>query len=170
MPASPEIRRKNPNGLVPVLEDGDAVLWESNAICRYLACKHQRRDLLPDDPLARARVETWMDWAATDLNTAWRYPFMCLVRKDPRFPDAAAARDGGVRWNALMTILDAHLATTGPFAAGATFTLADIVLGLTAHRWMMTPIDHATLPNVRSWFDRLRQRPAAKAHLDPKYP
>jgi glutathione S-transferase len=60
----------NPNGLVPVIEDSSGVLWESNTICRYLAAKAGRNDLLPDDPRNRALVEQWMDWQATELNTS----------------------------------------------------------------------------------------------------
>ncbi|MDU7867976.1 MAG: glutathione S-transferase, partial [Pantoea sp.] len=80
---TPEFRALNPNSLVPVLLDDDFVLWESNSICRYLARKAGREDLLPTAPRAAAEVEHWMDWQATEFNTAWRYAFMGLVRKDP---------------------------------------------------------------------------------------
>jgi glutathione S-transferase len=53
---------RNPNGKVPVLEDGDLVLWESHAILVYLACKHPERGLLPEDARGRAEVERWMSW------------------------------------------------------------------------------------------------------------
>src|ERR1700744_4768263 len=71
-----EFLKLNPNGLVPVIEDEAGVLWESNTICRYLAAKHGRTDLLPENPRARAGVEQWMDWQATDLNSSWRYAFL----------------------------------------------------------------------------------------------
>ena len=58
----PEFIALNPNATVPVIVDDGFVLWESNAICRYLASEHQRADLLPDEPQARALVEQWMDW------------------------------------------------------------------------------------------------------------
>ena len=58
---APEFLALNPNALVPVIREGDFVLWESNTICRYLAGKHHRGDLLPEAPEARARVEQWMD-------------------------------------------------------------------------------------------------------------
>lgn len=74
--------RINPNGQVPVLLDGDFALWESNSICRYLAARAQRHDLLPADPRARALVEQWMDWQATNLNSAWRGAFMSRVRRN----------------------------------------------------------------------------------------
>ena len=61
---------------------------ESNTICRYLANRFQAHQLLPTDAMARAQVEKWMDWQATELNTAWRYVFMALVRQHPHFQDA----------------------------------------------------------------------------------
>src|SRR5689334_2321892 len=71
----------NPNALVPVIVDEHGALTESNTICRYLAAKHGRTDLLPTAPRARAEVERWMDWQATELNAAWRGAFTGLVRK-----------------------------------------------------------------------------------------
>ncbi|MEO7152725.1 MAG: glutathione S-transferase, partial [Burkholderiaceae bacterium] len=133
--ASSEYRALNPNGLVPVLRDGPVTLWESNTICRYLAARERRTDLLPDDPLGRARVEQWMDWQATELNTAWRYAFMALVRRSAAHRDPAAIDASAVAWNRHMVILDAALAGAGPFVSGAVFTLADVVLGLVVHRW-----------------------------------
>ena len=85
---APEFLALNPNAQVPVIVDGEAVLWESNTICRYLAGKHGRDDLLPRDALARARVEQWMDWQGGDMNNAWRYAYMGLVRKSAAHQDA----------------------------------------------------------------------------------
>lgn len=148
----------NPNGLVPVLRDGDFVLWESNSICRYLAAREQRTDLLPTAPRKRAVVEQWMDWQATDLNSAWRYIFMALVREDPAYNDKSAMQASVASWNRLMTILDAQLARTGAFVAGERFTLADIVLGLSACRWQLAPIERPPLPAVTAWQARLAER------------
>jgi len=105
------------------------VLWESNTICRYLAGKHHNTDLLPHEPAARARVEQWMDWQATELNPSWRYPFMALVRKDPEFQDPHSLEVGIRGWNQKMAILEHQLATTKAYVAGPRFTLADIVIG-----------------------------------------
>ncbi|SEM23649.1 glutathione S-transferase [Pseudoxanthomonas sp. GM95] len=158
------VRARNPNGLVPVLIDGEAVLWESNTICRYLAARQQRHDLLPVDPLARARVEQWMDWQATDLNSAWRYAFMARVRGSAAHTDEALIAASGADWNRLMTLLDAQLVHTGAFVAGADFTLADIVLGLSANRWRMTPMTRPDLPAIDAWVARLETRPGYRAH------
>src|SRR5262249_20638367 len=85
---TPEFLGMNPNGMVPVIVDEAGPLWESNTICRYLAAKHGRTDLLPATPRQRAGVEQWMDWGATDLNTSWRYAFIALIWRDPAFQDA----------------------------------------------------------------------------------
>ncbi|WP_018150837.1 glutathione S-transferase family protein [Leeia oryzae] len=160
MPTSaPEFLRWNPRGLVPVLRDGNETLWESNTICRYLAGKHGRTDLLPSAPLPRAHVEKWMDWQATELNNAWRYAFMGLVRKSEAHTDPKAIAASGLAWNQMMGILDSRLAETGAFVTGDEFTVADIVLGLSVHRWVSTPIEHAELPAVNAYYERLSERP-----------
>ncbi|MGV7206751.1 glutathione S-transferase family protein [Oxalobacteraceae bacterium A2-2] len=161
---TPDFLARNPNGLVPVLVDGDAVLWESNTICRYLAGRHGRSDLLPADPLARAQVEKWMDWQATELNNSWRYAFMALVRNSPSHTDEAAIEASVREWNRQMTLLERRLQHTGGYVEGDTLTLADIVLGLSANRWLLAPIAHAALPAVEAYLDRLAQRPAFLAH------
>jgi glutathione S-transferase len=163
--ATPEFLAMNPNGLVPVIEDEAGPLWESNTICRYLAAKHGRTDLLPSDPRARAGVEQWMDWQATDLNGSWSYAFMALVRNDPQCRDAKQIWASEVKWNAMMGILERRLASTGAFAAGANFTLADIGLGLSVNRWLMTGgIERPDAPAIAAYFERLKQRPGFIEH------
>ncbi|HYG06753.1 MAG TPA: glutathione S-transferase [Stenotrophomonas sp.] len=163
-PDTPQFRAMNPNAQVPVLRDGDLVLWESNTICRYLAGRAGRDDLLPSAPAARAMVEQWMDWQATDLNTAWRYAFMARVRHSPRHDDPAAIAESAGSWNRLMGILDGQLARTGAHVAGRDFTLADIVIGLSVQRWLHTPIERPSLSAVMAYYARLQQRPAFVRH------
>jgi len=154
----------NPNAMVPVIQDGAFVLWESNTICRYLASREGRVDLLPAMPADRARVEQWMDWQATELNNAWRYAFMSLVRKNPAHADATLLSTSVAEWNRHMAMLDAQLAKTNAYAVGDAFTLADIVLGLSANRWFMTPMERPTLPALAAWFERLSQRSSFLLH------
>lgn len=161
---APEFLALNPNGLVPVLVDDNGALWESNTICRYLADLHGRADLLPAPSRQRAIVEQWMDWQATDLNPSWRPVFMARVRGDAAFADPAVVAAGEGAWNARMEILERRLAATGAFAAGDAFSLADIVLGLSVNRWLLTPMDRPCLPAVAAYVERLRQRPGALAH------
>lgn len=155
---TPDFLRLNPNAQVPVLVDGDFVLWESNSICRYLAAAYGQGRLLPAAPQARALVEQWMDWQATDLNGSWRYAFMALVRRSPRFADAQAVAESTAQWNRLMAVLDAQLAATGAWVAGTEFSLADVVLGLSTHRWRATLFDKPALPAVERFEAALRQR------------
>jgi glutathione S-transferase len=153
---SPDLLALNPNAKMPTLVDGDFVLWESNTICRYLANRERREDLYATDPKARARVDQWIDWQATDLNDAWRYAFMALVRRDPAWQDASAIDASRKAWNAKIGLLDAQLARTNAFVAGGTFTLADVPIGLALHRWVASPIDKPDFQNVRAFYDRLR--------------
>jgi glutathione S-transferase len=161
---TPEFRALNPNALVPVIRDGACVLWESNTICRYLAATQGRSDLLPAAAAERALVEQWMDWQAGELNNSWRYAFMARVRQSPAHTDPASIAAGIHSWNRHMTLLDVQLRQTGAFATGARFTLADIVLGLSTHRWFMTPMERPALPAVAAYYERLSQRPAFMAH------
>ena len=157
---TPDYLALNPNGKVPVLVDGDFVLWESNAICRYLAAREGRDDLLPRAPEARARVEQWMDWQTTDLNVSWRYAYLGLVRNHPAYRDPGAVANSVVEWNRHMRMLEERLAETGAWVAGDRFTLADVVLGLSTLRWKGTPIERTPLPTVDDWFARITARPA----------
>lgn len=160
----------NPNGLVPVIRDGDFVLWESNAICRYLASKQPRSTLLPEDPRQRALVEQWMDWQATELNNAWHYAFQALVRRHPDFTQARDIADSIASWHRHMRMLDEHFAHGGQFITGEFFTLADVVLGLSVHRWLLSPIERPPLDAVHGYYQRLSVRPAFRAHVDLSVP
>ena len=154
-----EFLAMNPNAMVPVIVDADLVLWESNTICRYLAGRYGKNEsLLPAEPAARARVEQWMDWQATELNNAWRYAFMALVRNSPAHADAAQVEASIAQWNRHMGILERQLDKTGAFAAGPAFTLADVVLGLSTNRWLMTPMARPDYPALRKYAARLGER------------
>jgi glutathione S-transferase len=163
---TPAFRALNPNALVPVLveDEGAFVLWESNAICRYLAAREGRNDLLGATPRERARVEQWMDWQATELNNSWRYAFMGLVRRSPAHQDPATLHAGVEGWVRHMRLLETHLVGAGPFVTGATFTLADVVLGLSVQRFRMAPLDHPSLPALQAYHARLCLRPGFQRH------
>lgn len=167
---SPELLALNPNGMVPVIEDENGPLWESNTICRYLAARNGRDDLLPTDPVERARVETWMDWQATELNAAWRYAFLALMRKAPGYDDPARIEASLKASAACLDIIDGQLAKTRSFIAGFEFTVADIGLALSIHRIRALP-GAARLPSeVAVYFDRLGPRPTFGRWCDPAQP
>ena len=168
--SAPDLLARNPNGMVPVIQDGDFVLWESNAICRYLAGKQPRATLLPQDPRLRAQVEQWMDWMATELNASWRYAFLALVRQNPEYTHAREIATSIASWHRHMRMLDEHFAHGGQFITGEFFTLADVVLGLATHRWLLSPIERPHLDAVHGYYQRLSVRPAFRAQVDMNVP
>jgi len=161
---TPAFLALNPNAMVPVIRDGEFVLWESNAICRYLASAQRRDDLLPSVPRERALVEQWMDWQAGELNNAWRYAFMARVRRSPAHADPESIAASIANWNRHMAMLDAQLHQTGAFVTGTCFTLADVVLGLSLNRWSMTPMARPALPALAAYHERLLERPGYRLH------
>jgi glutathione S-transferase len=155
---------QNPNGLVPVIVDGDFVLWESNSIIRYLANKWGARALLPAESQARAEVDRWIDWQATEFNSAWRYAFSAIVRKNPAFADATQIEESKEQWTRMVAILDSQLARTGGYVVGPSFTLADIPIGLSVNRWFLTPFERPAFAHVEAYYERLGTRPAFLKH------
>lgn len=162
---SPEYRARNPNALVPMLEDGDFALWESNVIVRYLCAKNPEGGLYPPDLRTRFDAERWMDWQQTTLNGAGREAFIQFFRTpvERRDPQAIAASVAATE--PLLEMLDAHLAQC-PFMAGERPSMADIPIACEMHRWWGLPMRHADHPHLRRWYEGLLQRPAARGVLD----
>jgi glutathione S-transferase len=162
---TPEYLARNPNALVPTLEDDGFVLWESNAIVRYLCAKHQQSGLYPQDLHTRFDAERWMDWQQTTLNAAGRDAFLQLFRTpaDQRSAQAIAASQAATE--PLLALLDAHLAQR-PFMAGGGMTMADIPIACELHRWWGLPLSHAEHPRLRRWYNGLLQRPESRGVLD----
>jgi glutathione S-transferase len=148
----------NPVGMVPVIDDDGAVIWESNTIIRYLAASRGRHDLLPTDPHERARVEMWMDWQASDFNNSWRVAFQGLVRKHPDHQDQSAIERSLASFNRMVAVIDGELAKAGGYIRGPQFSLADIPLGLSIHRWRSLPVERPRLVHVDGYYDRLCER------------
>lgn len=163
---TPAFLALNPNAMVPVIVDGDFVLWESNSILRYLVNQYDGGHLYPSAPRARAAVDQWLDWQATDLNDAWRYPFMSLVRQSPAHQDPAQLAASSALWTARMGLLEQRLQATGAYIAGSEFSLADVVIGLSLNRWRRTPVEHPPLPALEAYHARLRERPGFLEHGD----
>jgi glutathione S-transferase len=162
---SPEYRAMNPNGKVPVIEEDGFILWESNAIVRYLAAGQGAGSLWPEAPRARADADRWMDWQATEATPAMRNVFWQIVRTKPEARDQASIATSLRQSETMMALLDRQLAGR-PFVTGAAFTVADIALGPLAHRWLNLPLAEAGLaraprPNIERWYAGLRSRPAA---------
>lgn len=158
---TPEYRRMNPNGLVPVIEDDGFVLWESNAIVRYLAAKHGAGTLWPDDARRRADVDRWMEWQSTTFTPAMRDAFLQTVRVPAEKRDPAVIEASRAASEKAAAILDAHLAGRA-FVAGDAFSPADIVLGCAAHRWLHLPLAREPRPQLERWYAALSARPGAR--------
>ena len=162
---TPEYLRLNPNALVPVMEDGDFVLWESNVIVRYLCAKHSPGQLYPSDLRERFEAERWMDWQQTTFSPASRPGFWQLIRTAPEQRNAQVLSDSNASVEALLATLDAQLGRHA-FVAGDRFTMADVVLGCEAHRLFGLPQPRQSWPNVERWYQGLRARQASAGILD----
>ena len=163
----PDYLVRNPNGLVPLLEDEDtgAVLWESNAIVRYLCARHAMGDLYPEDLPTRFVAEQWMDWQQTTLNPAGRDAFIQCVRTPADQRSEAAIAASVAATEPLMALLDSHLSRQ-PFLAGERFTMADIPVGCEVHRWWGLPLERPARPHLERWYHAVSTRPCARGVLD----
>lgn len=159
-----EYGRLNPNRLVPVLEDNGFVIWESNAIVRYLAAEYGAGSLWPKDAARRADADRWMDWQATNFGPAMGPAFLGLIRTPPEKRDMAAIGTALEAGEKRAAILDAALAGRN-YIAGDGFTMGDIAIGAAMHRWLNLSPTRARLPNVEAWYARLMERPAARKVL-----
>jgi glutathione S-transferase len=162
---TPAYQARNPNALVPLLEDGDFDLWESNVIVRYLSAKHGAGRLYPQDLRQRFDAERWMDWQQTTLNPAGREAFVQLFRTSAEQRNQRAIEASVQATEPLLAVLDAVLARQ-PFMAGDSLTMADIPIACEMHRWWGLPLAHAQHPHLRRWYDGLCARPAARGALD----
>jgi glutathione S-transferase len=149
----PEFLAMNPLGQVPVIEDGDLTLADSNAILVYLAGRYDRSGRwLPKDPVGMAQVQRWLSIAAGQLLSGPGLARVEVVFKRPRDPRRfEVARQ-------LFTVMDAHLAAQ-PFLASAEPTIADLALyTYTAHApeggVSLQPYAH-----LRAWLERVEALP-----------
>lgn len=162
---TPDYMQLNPNSLVPVIDDEGFVLWESNVIVRYLCARHSAGDMYPTDLRERFDAERWMDWQQTTLNPASRPGFWQLVRTPPEQRDAALLAESNTAVEALMAMLDAHLAQRS-FMVGERFTVADIPVACEVHRWFGLPQPRQSRPHLERWYSSLCARQASKGVLD----
>ena len=159
--------QRNPNGLVPLMEDDDTglVLWESNAIVRYLCARHSAGKLYPEELPARFVAEQWMDWQQTTLNPAGRDAFMQWIRTPAAQRSSALIAASVAATEPLLDLLDQHLARS-PFMAGEHFTMADIPIGCEMHRWWGLPQERPARPALERWYRTVSTRPGARGVLD----
>lgn len=149
----------NPHGRIPTLVDGDVVVWESEAIIRYVAARYGGGTLWPEAPAARTAADQWMAWTASGLYPDWIALFWKLVRTPPPRRDTAAIARHLEATATRFQFLD-QILRERRYIAGNTFSLADIPAGMTLYRWFEMEVERPATPHVEAWYARLRERPA----------
>lgn len=158
-PADAPYRKLNPNGVVPTIDDGGFVLWESGAILRYLADSRPGKGLMPEDLKGRAYAQQWLTWEGATLGPALLGLFYSMMAQPPNEQATATARAG---YLGSLGILDAQLAGRD-YVAGA-FSVADIALGSLTALSFGLGLDLSGQKNLLAWLRRLRARPAFAAN------
>jgi len=154
----------NPNGLVPTLQDGEFILWESNSIMRYLVEKYGQGKLMPPTIEARASANRWMDWQLSTLNPAIVPLFWNLIRTPEEKRDMAVVKSALEKTTQAWRVVERYL-SSGSYLAGAEFSLGDIPAGVWAYRWFNLPIERPKLSALEAWYNRLCQRAAYQKHI-----
>lgn len=157
----------NPHRLVPTLQDGDTIVWESEAVLRYLGSCYAT-EFFPTDNAARAAVDQWMCWVQSTWAPAMTNVFVSHIRvpHQQRDPTVVAAQID--RLTALATMIDGLLETRD-FLAGNSLSLADMSFGSFLYRYHTLEISRAQLPTLLSYYNRLCKRPAYAAHVQIDY-
>ena len=160
---TPEFLKLNPNGLVPTLEDGDVVLWESNTILRYLARQHDKAGRFTAEIKTQYESEKWMDWQLGTMWPALRIAFLGLTRTPEPERNHQAILKGYQETNRLLGMLDQVLAKQS-YCSGNQFQIGDIVLALCVSRWILLNKtfpqqtgERADLKNIEVWLKRLEE-------------
>src|SRR6476659_6971393 len=154
----------NPNGLIPTIQDGDFVLWESNSIIRYLAARYGASKLEPADLRSRAIANQWMDWQISFFQPAFTKVFWGLVRTPAEKRDPAAIAAAKCESIAAAKILDAALARNA-YLAGNSFSMGDIPMGVFIYRFRSLQSDAPSLPNLERWYSAIEKRSAFQKHV-----
>lgn len=145
----------NPNAVVPTIDDDGFVLWESNACLRYLAAKHDKGGLSPDDPQDYADADRWMDWQQTTVLPFMTPVFWGLVRTPEEKRDWATINAGIERGNKVWQILETRLEGR-EFIMGDKLTMADIPVAIQCNRFLLLVEDRPATPNIEGWMERCR--------------
>jgi len=164
----PEFLRLNPNGKVPVLQDGDLVLWESNAIACYLAEKNGWSELWPQDVGQRAEIAKWQLWQVAHFSPVvdglmWEHMKSMLGKGEADVDAVARHQEGLQRWAA---VLNGQLEGKDYLVLDR-FTLADIAVSSALTHKESSKIDFAAYPYLQKWYDLVIQRPSWKSTALP---
>ena len=161
---TPEYLAKNPNGLIPTLEDGELTVWESNTIVRYLSDEYGSGDWALNTAADRAQASQWMDWYLTTMHAPLSLVFRALVRTPEAERDMAAVEKGVATTNRLWSMLESHLDGRN-FVMGDKPSIGDIPVGCAVYRWYAMDVERPPLPNVTAWYERLQQRAPYQEHV-----
>jgi glutathione S-transferase len=163
---TPAMRAKNPNGKLPILEDGDFVLWESTAMLAYIATKAGRMDLAPTTPRERAEVDRWTSWQGAHFGPAIRkVAFERIVKKLVGLgsPDEAVVKAGFEEFVATASVLEQSLGTK-EYVCGR-LTIADFDLAPYAALAASCGLDFEPYPKAKAWLGRMAARDSMKKTL-----
>ena len=161
----PEYLALNPNGRVPTINDDGFVLWESNAIVRYLVNKHGvGTQLRPDDVQVQASADRWMDWAVSTLAGTHVPVYQGLIRTPEAERDLAKIAAARVGWSKANAVLEAWL-TDHEYLSGDAFGIGDIPASPFTYRWFNLDIEREDFPNLKRWHDAVCARPAFRKHV-----
>jgi glutathione S-transferase len=168
--ATPEFLAMNPNGTVPVLQDGDGdYLFETGAILRYLASRFASSPFWPDDLAGRTHVDKWAEWSKINIAQEFTAPiFWRVVRTAPRDRDPVAIEKALRVLGAKLDIAE-HRLTNHAFLAGDHFTLADIQFGHVLFRYFDIDINRTERPALARYYQNLTTRPAFRDHVMVSY-
>lgn len=154
---------KNPNRMIPMIEDGKTALWESNTILRYMAAEYGGPAWFPNDPIDRAQADRWMDWQQFYAE-AQRVPFLSHARIAREQWDHNAIAEGMAECARQLAIVETYLARQ-PWLSGSRFGIGDIPMGVYAYTWFSLPFDKPEFPAITDWYGRLNQRKGYAAHV-----
>ena len=150
---APAYLRMNPFGQVPVIEDGEVTLADSNAILVYLAGKYGNDSWLPRDPLGAARVQRWLSVAAGMLAFGPAAARVAVLFKAPFNPDEVKGRA-----DMLFAVMEKELQTS-PFLVGGTPTIADIANYTYSAHAPEGGVSLSPYPRLRAWLARIEALP-----------
>ena len=167
---TPEFLALNPHGRIPVLVDGDGpAIFESGAILRYLGAVYGDGVIWPQDPVARAAVDTWAEWAKVEVANRFTGPiFWRVVRTPAARWDRQAIRDAVDRFEHELAAADRQLRDHA-FLAGDALTLADIPFGHVLYRYFDIEIERREFGALRGYYDRLCGREAYRKSVIVSY-
>jgi glutathione S-transferase len=163
---SPAMRAKNPNGKLPILEDGDFILWESTAMLAYVAAKAGRLDLAPTTPRERAEVDRWTSWQSAHFGPAVRkVSYERIVKKllGRGAPDETVVKAGTEEFATTAAVLEQSLGAK-EYLCGR-LTIADFDLTPYAVLSADCGLDFEPYPKAKAWLGRMTARDSVKKTL-----